>query len=302
MDDGFLAVRRLSRILYRGKFFHYPLKPFEALCQLGLFESAWVAAQLPAQEALPAPPEDTLESWMSNRFGRRLFLMFFKTYTEKVWGIPCTEIRAEWAAQRIKTLTLWGAAQERPLARARTEHAQPDRGVRLSREGSRHALGADGAQARGRGSRSCTSSASVVGVRWSGRARRRRGRPAAADREEEHRGSDFIASMPLPELVLALDPPAPPEVQAHARALRYRDFITVALVIRKREALPRQLDLHPHARGARRPHPELQELERRAWCPTPRRPASASSTSAPRATSSGRSPTRSSWPWPAARP
>ena len=106
MDDGFLKVNRLSRILYRGKFFHYPLKPLQALWQMGLFESAWVVLSYLRKQVFPLRPEDNLENWMSNRFGRRLFEIFFRTYTEKVWGVPCSEIGADWAAQRIKNLDL----------------------------------------------------------------------------------------------------------------------------------------------------------------------------------------------------
>jgi protoporphyrinogen oxidase len=108
MGEGFLRVERLSRILYRGRFYHYPLKPLEALRQMGPVESAWVILSYLRKKLVPLAEEKTLEQWMINRFGPRLFLMFFRTYTEKVWGMPCSEIGAEWAAQRIKDLTLWG--------------------------------------------------------------------------------------------------------------------------------------------------------------------------------------------------
>jgi protoporphyrinogen oxidase len=235
MGDGFLRVGRLSRILYRGRFYHYPLKPFEALRQMGLFESAWVILSYLRKQAFPLPEERTLEQWMVNRFGPRLFLMFFRTYTEKVWGVPCSEIGAEWAAQRIKSLTLWRAFKSalfksgpRPrslaeafdypergpgmlwgrMARIVTEAGQELRlerpVVRISRQGFR---------------------VSSVTVRHDGA-------------EEQVAGTDFLASMPLPELVLALDPPAPAEVQEDARALRYRDFITVALMLRREQVFP----------------------------------------------------------------
>ena len=236
MDDGFLSVSRLSRILYKGRFFAYPLKPFQALGQMGLFESAWVAASYLRKKLFPVRPEATLEAWMSNRFGRRLFLMFFKSYTEKVWGIPCTEIRAEWAAQRIKTLTLGGAlrsalwpGKDRPRSLIEVfDYPEKGPGMLWDRMARRllewkQELHLD---------------REVVWVRWSGREVASVATRSASTHEEEHRGSDFIVSMPLQELVLALDPPAPPEVQAHARALKYRDFITVALVIRKRQVFP----------------------------------------------------------------
>jgi len=173
---------------------------------------------------------------MSNRFGRRLFLMFFKSYTEKVWGIPCTEIRAEWAAQRIKTLTLWGAlrsalwpGKDRPRSLIEVfDYPEKGPGMLWDRM-ARRLL---------EWKQDLHLDREVVWVRWSGREVASVATRSASTHEEEHRGSHFIVSMPLQELVLALDPPAPPEVQAHARALKYRDFITVALVIRKRQVFP----------------------------------------------------------------
>jgi protoporphyrinogen oxidase len=236
LDDGFLSVPRLSRILYRGRFFAYPLKPFQALRQMGLFESAWVALSYLRKKLFPMRPEATLEAWMSNRFGRRLFLMFFKAYTEKVWGIPCTEIRAEWAAQRIKTLTLGGAlhhalwpTKDRPRSLIEVfDYPERGPGMLWTRMAERLVgwrqelhLGSE-----------------VVSVRWAGSRVQSLAARGARAQEEEHRGSDFIVSMPLQELVLALDPPAPEEMQAHARALRYRDFITVALIVRRARVFP----------------------------------------------------------------
>jgi protoporphyrinogen oxidase len=235
MADRFLRVKRLSRILYRGRFFHYPLKPLEALRRMGLFESAWVVLSYLRKQLFPLRPEDTLESWMSNRFGRRLFLMFFKSYTEKVWGLPCTEIRAEWGAQRIKTLTLGTAirsalwpARDRPRSLVE-EFRYPTRGPGMLWERMAAILEAAGLL--------------VLRERQVVRVKRRDFRVEAvvsrrSDAVEEHAGTDFIASMPLSELVLSLEPQAPPEIQEAARALRYRDFITVALMIRKPELFP----------------------------------------------------------------
>jgi protoporphyrinogen oxidase len=238
MQERFLKVRRLSRILYRGKFFQYPLKPFEALWKLGLFESAWVVVSYARKKLFPLLPEDNLENWMSNRFGRRLFLMFFKTYTEKVWGLPCTEIRAEWAAQRIKTLTLWGAVKSSLFPGGKGEHRSlieefdyPEKGPGMLWEKMAAILEADGQQVL---LERTVVRTRRIGFRVDAIVARR------GDREEEHAGTDFLASMPLPELVLGLEPPAPPEVQDAARALRYRDFITVALVIRKANLFPDQ--------------------------------------------------------------
>jgi protoporphyrinogen oxidase len=106
LGDEFIDVPRLSRILYNGKFFNYPLKASNALAGLGLRESAMIILSYINARMSPHPVEQNFEQWVSNRFGERLYRIFFKTYTEKVWGIPCTEIRAEWAAQRIQGLSL----------------------------------------------------------------------------------------------------------------------------------------------------------------------------------------------------
>ena len=92
-----LLVRsRLSRIYYRSKFFHYPLEPMNALIGLGPAEALRCITSFLRSRLAPALPEDDLETWISNRFGRRLFQVFFKGYTEKVWGMPCNQISAEW--------------------------------------------------------------------------------------------------------------------------------------------------------------------------------------------------------------
>ena len=106
LGDEFIDVPRLSRIHYGGKYFHYPLKAFNALAGLGIINAVRILLSYFKAKLYPTPVEDTFEQWVTNRFGRRLYEIFFKTYTEKVWGIPCTEIRAEWAAQRIQGLSL----------------------------------------------------------------------------------------------------------------------------------------------------------------------------------------------------
>src|SRR5216684_3158305 len=106
LGGEFLRRPRLSRIYYNGKFFFYPLKPLNALLGLGFWQSVLIVLSYIWWQLFPYRREDTFEQWVTNRFGRRLFLTFFKTYTEKVWGISCSELKAEWAAQRIKDLSL----------------------------------------------------------------------------------------------------------------------------------------------------------------------------------------------------
>jgi protoporphyrinogen oxidase len=104
-------VDRLTRIYYKGKFFHYPLKPFDALSNLGLWEATLCMLSFFTEKVLPAKKDNSFESWVTSRFGKRLFSIFFKTYTEKLWGISCKELDADFAAQRIKKLSLWEAVK-----------------------------------------------------------------------------------------------------------------------------------------------------------------------------------------------
>ncbi len=106
LPDDFIERPRLSRIYYNGKFFSYPLKAFEALLKLGVFTSAACLASYAYAKVFPVAPARTFHDWVRNQFGERLFQIFFKTYTEKVWGMSCDEISADWAAQRIKGLDL----------------------------------------------------------------------------------------------------------------------------------------------------------------------------------------------------
>lgn len=106
LGDDFLIRPRLSRIYYRDKFFNYPLKPANALFKLGIFTSLIIMASYLLIKLFPHKEEKTFEQWVSNRFGKKLFNIFFKTYTEKLWGVSCDKIQAEWARQRIKGLSL----------------------------------------------------------------------------------------------------------------------------------------------------------------------------------------------------
>ena len=137
---------RSSRIFYGGKFFAYPLKPFEALIKLGVFRSvlcvlSWLKARL-----FPVRDPRNFEEWVSNQFGKRLFNTFFKSYTEKVWGMSCKEISADWAAQRIKGLSLGSAIKNAliPAALQRRPHKgdqDADQFLPLSAQRPRHDVG-----------------------------------------------------------------------------------------------------------------------------------------------------------------
>lgn len=242
LGPDFLERPRLSRIHYRGHFFDYPLRPVNALRGLGLTESLRVVfSYAQAHFASHSQPERSFEEWVSRRFGRRLFEIFFKTYTEKVWGIPCDQISADWASQRIKDLSLAKA-----LANAFTgRNGGAGKAVATTLIDRFHypRLGPGMMWERFRDRVLAQGNAVVPEVRVGtvihghGRVECVHGRGPGGERVE-FGGRDFISSMALRDLILALDPPPPDEVLRAAHALRYRDFLSVVLIVDKPEVFP----------------------------------------------------------------
>ena len=231
MGNEFLLRPRLSRIYYGGKFFNYPLRAFNALFGLGIWQSVLVVASYLWARIFPQKIEDNFEQWVSNRFGRRLFLIFFKTYTEKVWGIPCTEIRAEWAAQRIKGLSLPSAIRNALFpprgAVIKTlidEFHYPKRGPGMMWE---------------RVAELVVQRGSTVSMRSAVIKVHRSGARVTAVEHTTPAGTvlataeHFVSTAALGDLIPQFDPPAPPEVLEAARQLAYRDFLTVVLIVNK---------------------------------------------------------------------
>ena len=118
LGEDLLTRKRLSRIYYKSRFFQYPLEPFDAFRGLGALETFRCGLSFLRSRFFPTLPERDFETWVSNRFGRRLFETFFKSYTEKVWGMDCRKIGAEWAAQRIQGLSLWSLLRDALLPRS----------------------------------------------------------------------------------------------------------------------------------------------------------------------------------------
>jgi protoporphyrinogen oxidase len=235
LGPNLLRRPRLSRIYYRGRFFQYPLRPWNALRGLGFWQALAIVASYLKWQVLPHRTEDTFEQWVTNRFGRRLFRIFFQTYTEKVWGVPCSELKAEWAAQRIKDLSLKTAVLNMFLRRATTiktlieEFDYPRLGPGMMWKAVRDAIvGAGGAVELNR---------EVVRIEHDQRSVARVV-VAGNGRSETVSGTDFVSSMPITELVTKLDPPPPAAVLEAARALTYRDFLTVCLIVNRADLFP----------------------------------------------------------------
>ena len=226
-DEDFLMRPRMSRILYRGKLFDYPLKPLNALFGLGVLEAVRCVLSYALVRVRPPKDQSNFEGWVAARFGWRLYRIFFKTYTEKVWGVPATDIQADWAAQRIKNLSLlnavtsaFGLGRSRGKITTLIEQFQyPRLGPGMMWGRARDLVLSGGGDIR--------MSSPVARVEHGdGRAR-----TVVLASGERLPASDVISSMPMPELVKALDPPAPAEVLAAADGLSFRDFLTVALVV-----------------------------------------------------------------------
>ena len=234
-EEKFLRRSRLSRIYFNKKFFFYPLKATNALLGLGLWNCFRMVTSYAKAQMFPKKPERSFEDWISNRFGNCLYETFFKTYTEKVWGIPCNEISADWAAQRIKGLSLIATIKNALLAKQAEDNGEiiktlidsfdyPEKGPGMMWE-----LVAEKVQQRGSEVRMNSNVEKIV---WS------EGRVDAIEIEQDGkretvRGSDFISSMPMRELVEKMDPPPPKAVKEAAAMLGYRDFLTVSLIINK---------------------------------------------------------------------
>jgi protoporphyrinogen oxidase len=243
LSSEFISVRRMSRIFYNGKFFDYPLKAMNALFGLGVFTSIACVLSYAKAQLFPITPEKSFQDWVSNRFGSKLFSIFFKTYTEKVWGMPCDQISADWAAQRIKGLSLWKAIVNALLpqkGRGKGGSATiktlidtfeyPKYGPGQMWEKHRDDVLAAGSQVQ-MGEEVC--SINTVGDRVMSVTTRN-----AEGKETEWTGDEFIVSMPLQQTALSFEPPLPQEAQDAAKRLQYRDFLTVALMVRKTDLFP----------------------------------------------------------------
>lgn len=237
LGDGFIKVPRLSRIYYQGKFYDYPLSLWNTLFNLGIITSvqillSYLKAKLRAR--LRSIEPETFEEWVSDRFGTRLYRTFFKTYTEKVWGIPCSKIRADWAAQRIQGMSLKRAVIN---ALFKTQNAKS-----LIKEFNYPILGPGMMWERCQ--ELIEQKGGIVSLNTSVTRIQRDGTRIKSitlrqdNQETEIQSNHFISSMPVTALLQRLDPPPPPHVLEAARSLKYRDFLIVSLILDRKELFP----------------------------------------------------------------
>jgi protoporphyrinogen oxidase len=241
LGEEFLTRNRLSRIYYDRKFFHYPLKPLDALWKLGFLKSCRIVASYLRARLLPIRPERTYEDWVVNRFGRQLFETFFKSYTEKVWGTPTNTISPDWAAQRIQNLNLIRAVTSALFAGRRSRNGEviktlidqfqyprlgPGQMWEVARDHVRHLGGAVHLDRR------------VVRIEHDGSSVTAMVARDAVGRLFRYSGRNFLSTLPVRELIRAMSPQPPAEVIRAAESLKYRDFLTVVLIVDRAETFP----------------------------------------------------------------
>ena len=238
----FIEVPRISRIFYNKKFFDYPLKPFNALFNLGPLQSLACVIAYMRRSTFPIAPEVSFKDWVTNRFGDRLFEIFFRSYTEKVWGMKCEEISSDWAAQRIKGLSLRVAilnacgigtksGDDGAVVKTLTDTFHyPRLGPGMMWEKVQTLIEQTGGRVR--------LGQKVESIRLEGDT------PVAVSSRnvdgelQETPCTAVINTMPLRHFIPCIDPSLPADLVEKALRLRYRDFLIVALIVDDLELFP----------------------------------------------------------------
>ncbi len=233
LGEEFLLRPRMSRIFWNNRYLDYPLRGPDVIKKLGPVELARCMASYLRAAARRNKVDNSLEDWVSNRFGRRLFELFFKTYNEKVWGVPASEIRAEWAAQRIKGLSFFSAAKAaffgnkgNKVKSLISEFNYPRFGPGQMWDAMTEAIEEQGGEVR---LESPVDRLELAGNRVV---------EVSAAGVTYTLPDSVISSLPLRNMVEMISPPPPQEVLDAARGLRYRDFLTVALVVDGEDLFP----------------------------------------------------------------
>lgn len=237
LKEDFLKRNRLSRIYYKGKFFFYPIKPTDVVKKLGIWESFLCGMSYFKSKIIKRPKEDSFEDYIINNFGERLYKTFFRSYTEKVWGIPCTEIKAEWAAQRIKGLSFSSLLKTMIIG---------NRGDKIKSLIEQFYYPKYGPGMMWEKTREIIESSSLSKVLLNSSAKEIIYKDGTVEKaiisnngkEETIEVSGLISSIPIIQLFQMLTPGIDRKYIDAANSLHYRDFITIALVINKNNLFP----------------------------------------------------------------
>jgi protoporphyrinogen oxidase len=232
LGEHFLPVARLTRIFYKNKYFRYPIKPFDVLVKLGPMESFRAFLSLIYSQINRKNKVDNFENWTIRKFGRRLYLAFFKTYTEKVWGIPCEQIGAEWAAQRIKGLSFFQVVKNSLLGNRKKkiktlveEFDYPIHGAGQMYQAMRDKILAKGGE--------FMLQTLVVNYNREGNEIKSITVVGADGKKKEIKAKHFFNSAPLAHFFQKLQPRDSDEINNSVARLKYRDHISVDLLINK---------------------------------------------------------------------
>jgi len=225
LGDELLLRPRLSRIYWNGRFLDYPLRALDVIRKLGIVELTRCSASYFGAAFRRGGDDATFEQWVSSRFGRRLFELFFRSYTEKVWGVPTSELRAEWAAQRIRNLSFATAARDAFLGDGAKRVRSLINEFQYPRFGPGQMWEAMAARVADLGGELLLDSP-VERIELDGD-----GVAAVVAGGCRHEARAVISSLPLPTTVALASPCAPAHVGRAAEGLRFRDFLTVALIV-----------------------------------------------------------------------
>jgi len=235
-DEDFMLRPRSSRIYYQGKFYDYPIKVLNALSNLGPLEALRCVLSFLWVRVRPPKDQRTLEGYIAKNYGWRLYQHFFKTYSEKVWGVPPSQMSADWGAQRIKGMSLWDAVWEPIRSKLAGRRDRSQQVTSLIEQFQYPKLGPGMMWERchelveGQGSKVVFRAEAVKVTHRDGRAVSVTYRDDSAA-ETTVPADHVISSMPFPALLKAMDPPVPPMVQKAADDLSFRDFLSVSLVV-----------------------------------------------------------------------
>jgi protoporphyrinogen oxidase len=237
LGDELLERPRSSRIFYNKNFFSYPLVAMEALLKLGIFESALCVLSYLKSRIFPIKDPKNFEDWVTNQFGKRLFNIFFKTYTEKVWGIPCNQISADWAAQRIKGLSLSSAIWNALFA-SQNKKKKGDALIKTLIDSFRYPK-----TGPGRMWEVCAEKSIALGVEITMNTGVQKIEKSGdtwqihtSDGKQVGDFSHVLSTAPMRELIPNILPLMPANSLAAAQKLNYRDFLTVVLICRDKDA------------------------------------------------------------------
>ena len=245
LGDELKTRGRLSRIYYKHRYFAYPLKAGNALLNMGPVETVRSLSSYAWARVHPVKNPQNLEDWVSNQFGHRLFSIFFKTYTEKVWGMSTKELSADWAAQRIKGLNLTEAIKGALLPQKKSSKKGRGETIKTLIDEFRYPrLGPGQMWETVRDSLVAHGNPVMMGQRVeavhhaNGTVTHVTVRDTASGQTRDVAGSHFLSTLPIRELVEKCDPALPDEVRQAANSLKYRDFLTVAVVVNREKLFP----------------------------------------------------------------